>query len=185
MKLNNKKILSIIAILITVICVLLLLVFMLVKDKDSKTENSIQNPSQSQTESALKVEEIDENPLQDIKNDPAYKNPKRISYAELFRNSEKYEGDYIGFTGEVIQVLGEPGSWNLRVNVTKQGDEGFYYYDDTVLIESTSQERVIERDIIKFTGLYLGPETYESVLGGDITVPYLVIYEHKVVGRSE
>jgi hypothetical protein len=92
----------------------------------------------------------------------------KVSYKELFRNSDKYLLDAVYFKGEVIQVLDDgSGSYTLRVNVTK-GEYG--WWDDTVLLQYEG-DRVLVDDIVDFVGISTGPYTYESVLGGDITVP--------------
>ena len=129
------------------------------------------------------LENSDAEKLADLKRDPAYANAKTIEYAELFHNAGDYLGKYFRFTGEVIQVQGDPGQWQLRVNVTRNGEMS-YWYDDTVYVESHSQDRVIEDDIISFTARMGGVVTYKSVLGADISLPYLTIYEQEVVGRN-
>ena len=99
---------------------------------------------------------------------------ENVPYDELFRNSDSYLFEDVYYRGEVIQVLGEPGGWNLRVNVTP-GDYGFW--DDTVLIEFYGDQRYLEDDIIDFVGTFTGPYTYESVMGGEITVPGILIMD--------
>ena len=92
----------------------------------------------------------------------------KVSYKELFRNSDKYLLDAVYFKGEVIQVLDDgAGSYTLRVNVTK-GEYG--WWEDTVLLIYEG-DRVLVDDIVEFVGISSGPYTYESVLGGDITIP--------------
>ncbi len=92
----------------------------------------------------------------------------KVSYKELFRNSDKYLLEAIYFKGEVIQVLDDgAGSYTLRVNVTK-GEYG--WWEDTVLLLYEG-DRVLVDDLVDFVGISTGPYTYESVLGGDITVP--------------
>jgi hypothetical protein len=126
------------------------------------------------------------NTLAKLKTDPQYQNPKTdIPYDELFRNSDKYKGTYVHYTGKVIQVLGDSGNWNLRVNITKKGADPYAYWEDTVFIYSYTPERVIEKDLIEFTAYVDGTTTYKSTLGADITIPALTIYEENRVGRVE
>jgi hypothetical protein len=92
----------------------------------------------------------------------------KVSYEEVFRNSDSYLSAPVYFKGEVIQVLdGGDGTYTLRINVTK-GEYG--WWEDTVLVLYAG-DRVLEEDIVDFVGIFTGPYTYESVLGGDITVP--------------
>lgn len=124
--------------------------------------------------------------LSQWKADPDYQNPLTgISYDQLFRNIDSYTGKFVHYEGQVIQVLGNSGDWNIRVNITQQGDPPYTYWQDPIFIYSYSPDRVIENDLIEFTGQVNGVITYKSVLGGDITVPSLTIYEQQVVGRSE
>lgn len=120
------------------------------------------------------------------KSDIRYQNPKtNIPYDDLFRNIEFYKSEFVRYTGEVVQVLGDAGNWTLRVNITKKGTPSFFYWQDTVLVTSHAQDRVIEKDLIELTGQVNGATTYQAVFGQDITVPWITIYENKVVGRAE
>lgn len=108
-----------------------------------------------------------------------------VPYADLFRDAEKYRGKFIKFKGEVIQVLGDAGEWNLRVNVTDKSSYGVSLWDDTIFVFSYSNKRVIEDDIIEFVGRGDGTQTYESALGGEVTIPAVTTLDTPVVGRSE
>lgn len=93
-----------------------------------------------------------------------------ISYDELARNPDTYEGQYVKFTGEVIQV--QEGILNVfRINVT---EDEYGFWDDTVLVYymyGDGESRILEDDIVTFYGKYNGLETYESILGQSITIP--------------
>ena len=103
------------------------------------------------------------------------KSCQEISYEKLARYPDKYKGTKVKLTGEVIQVI--ESSWtdsiNLRVNVTQ--DE-YGYWDDTVLVDYTYKTegvKILEDDIITMYGQSEGTESYESVLGATITIPYV------------
>lgn len=150
---------------------------------EPKTTNSGGNNSLSVTNTPLQKQETYQDKLDAFKADKGYGNARSdLTYAELFRNSDKYIGTYVHYTGKVIQVLGDLGDWNLRVNITR---DQYGYYDDTVYIFSYSPDRVIEDDIIEFTARVNGTMTYKSALGADITLPSLTIYEQTVVGRDD
>lgn len=124
--------------------------------------------------------------LAQLKASPKYQNPRKdIAYADLARNADQYKGEIVNYDGKVIQVLGEPGNWNLRVNITRKPVGSTDFWDDTMFIFSYSNERVIEKDIINFTAVVNGTYTYEAVFGQSISLPSLVIYEHKLIGRSD
>ncbi len=99
---------------------------------------------------------------------------KKYNYKEIFRNSDKYEGKFATFTGEVVQVQESDGYYWIRINVTK--DE-YGYYDDTMLayIPITYFEgRILEEDILTIYGQLDGLETYESIFGESITIPRII-----------
>ena len=90
-----------------------------------------------------------------------------------------YKGKDYTFTGEVIQVVEEGKSVTLRVNVTPKKYEYSKetYYEDTILVyyeySSDYESKILEDDIVKIYGKSGGSYTYESVMGGAITVPMI------------
>lgn len=99
--------------------------------------------------------------------------PKHIAYKELARNPDAYNGTNVIFTGQVIQVQESGNTVNLRVNVTKNT----YGYEDTVLIQydkSIVSGRVLDDDIITFSGMSMGLLTYKTVMGADMTIPQIL-----------
>lgn len=95
-----------------------------------------------------------------------------VSYDDLFRNSAHYVGELVYFRGEVIQVLGEPGGFEMRISVT-QGEYGFW--DDPVYVFYSGNDRFLVEDIVDFVGVSADLITYESVLGGEITIPSVFV----------
>ena len=96
---------------------------------------------------------------------------KSISYKELFRNIDQYKDRKVYYTGKVVQVMGD-GNFlsSMRVEVTR-GAYGIW--DDVVLATILDAEapKILEGDIIKFWGTVKGEQTYQTVLGAEITVP--------------
>lgn len=98
-----------------------------------------------------------------------------IPYKELARTPDAYEGQYVKFTGEIIQVQESGNDATYRINVTK--DE-YGFWDDTIIASfdlSSSSSRFLEDDIVTLYGQYEGLYTYTSVLGSSITVPNITI----------
>lgn len=94
-----------------------------------------------------------------------------IAYDELARNPGSYEGQDIQIYGQVIQVTEDGDELTLRVATL---DDGYGYYDDVVLvgyIYSEGESRILEDDMVRVYGSYYGTYTYESTMGGNITVP--------------
>lgn len=99
--------------------------------------------------------------------------PKYIAYKELARNPDNYVGTNVIFTGQVIQVQESGNTVNLRVNVTKNT----YGYEDTLLIQydkSIVSGRVLDDDIITFSGMSMGLLTYKTVMGSEMTIPQVL-----------
>ena len=100
--------------------------------------------------------------------------PKHIAYKELARNPDTYNGINVIFTGKVIQVQESGKLVNLRVNVTKND----YGYEDTVLIQydkSIVSGRMLDDDVITFSGMSMGLLTYETVMGAEMTIPQVLV----------
>ena len=98
------------------------------------------------------------------------------TYDELARNPSGMKGKPVKVTGEVIQSMKSTygNSVTLRVNITKWGTYSTYY-KDTVYVTYTypdsSAERILEDDIITIYGDSTGETSYQSTLGGTITIP--------------
>ncbi len=101
-----------------------------------------------------------------------------VSYEDLMRYSESYEGKWVCFEGQIVQVISDVPNIELRVS-TKKEDMGEYwdleplYLEDIVYLyaEDYSGERLLEEDIIQFCGKSIGTLTYEAVLGNQMSIP--------------
>lgn len=101
---------------------------------------------------------------------------EEYTYKEIARNPDDFEGEYIVFTGEVIQVQeGIGDSITLRVNMT---ENEYGYYEDTVYCTysySDEDSKILEDDIIKIYGECQGDTSYTSILGQKVTLPKIEI----------
>lgn len=90
-----------------------------------------------------------------------------ISYDQLARTPDQFKDKKVKFYGKVIQVIEGDASVQIRLAV----DDNY----DTVLfgeyINSTVSSRVLENDYITIYGTSVGTISYESTLGGTITIP--------------
>lgn len=95
---------------------------------------------------------------------------KSIAYEDLARNPKKYEGEYVKFTGKVVQNMEDDYLGALRVNVTQ---DSYGFYDDTVYVVYflDDENRILEDDIVTFYGTSQGLYSYESIMGATITIP--------------
>lgn len=105
---------------------------------------------------------------------------KEIAYTDLARNPEKYKGQSFKFTGEVIQTM-EPTFGNtvlLRINVTKNGDDSFAFYSDTIVATiylPSGSDRILEGDIVKIYGDCDGLYSYTSIFDKKVSLPKINI----------
>lgn len=95
-----------------------------------------------------------------------------ITYEQLARTPDSYIGQKVKFTGEVVQVM--EGSSETQIRLAVNGD-----YDTIVLCgvpkSLTSSTRILEDDKILIMGTSVGLISYQSTLGGTITIPGIVV----------
>lgn len=98
-----------------------------------------------------------------------------VSYDELARTPDKYDGQLVKFKGEVVQVVESFGkSVVYRVNVTKENNPYIDLWTDTVYVEYRMEDntpRILEGDIVVLYGESNNTVTYEAVLGNSVTIP--------------
>lgn len=93
-----------------------------------------------------------------------------VTYDNLARTPDDYEGKAIKMKGKVIQVMEGEDETDLRVAIG--GD-----YDKVVFLayqKGIVEERILEDDYITFYGISYNLYTYESTMGGDITIPLIL-----------
>ncbi|OUS68708.1 hypothetical protein B1748_33175 [Paenibacillus sp. MY03] len=91
-------------------------------------------------------------------------------YKDLARNPNEYKDKKVGYRGRVIQVMESGNNVAYRIDITKKE----YGYEDTIYVtykRSKDELRILEDDIVTVWGLSKGLETYQSTMGGQITIP--------------
>lgn len=129
-----------------------------------KKQKEQEEQEQREAEEKIKKEQEE----QEFKN-----NCKVVEYEDLARNPDKIKGQDVKITGEVIQVMQDYTTTNLRVNITKSD---YDFYTDTVYITYTpeaGEDKILEDDIITIWGTAQGDCTYNTVLGGSVTLPLI------------
>ncbi|HSQ87983.1 toxin regulator [Romboutsia sp.] len=94
-----------------------------------------------------------------------------ITYDQLARTPDDYLMKKVKFRGEVVQVMEGEGRTQIRLAVN--GD-----YDHMILAEFSADKvksRVLEDDNITIRGISAGLYTYQSTMGGNITIPSVLI----------
>ena len=100
-----------------------------------------------------------------------------VSYDDVARNPDNYDGEKVMFSGTVIQVsedaldLFSTNSVDFRVETT----DGIWYVSYN---RPEGESRILEGDYITCYGECDGVTTYISVLGGNVTVPKLIMKYH-------
>ena len=84
------------------------------------------------------------------------------SYDDFFRNNEEYLNDGVKWSGKIIQVIEDGQSYQFRVDVG---------LSDIVFLHGYSGKRLLENDTIEFVGISTGLVSYESIFGGQVTIP--------------
>lgn len=105
-------------------------------------------------------------------------NPE-ITYNDLARTPDDYMYEKITFSGTVIQVIEDSDSNQTQLRIaTKDG------YDNVILVSYDSdiiKTRILEDDTVRFYGYSAGLITYESTMGGNITIPSAIVEHIKIL----
>lgn len=93
-----------------------------------------------------------------------------ITYDQLARTPDDYYFEKVKFYGRVVQLIEGDEYNNLRVAVDDN-------YDQIILIEydpSTLDIRILEDDYITAYGYSMGIISYQSTMGGKISIPAMI-----------
>ena len=98
---------------------------------------------------------------------------KKISYEELKRNPDDYEGEHIKVTVRVEQVVDDT---DIRA-YSGENDNPELWFENEYLLKDKRKEgdNIIEGDVLKIYGTYLGMKTVYRVIGGTDKVPTIAI----------
>lgn len=96
-----------------------------------------------------------------------------VSYDEIARHPNDYDGELLTFSGEVAQVIEGDGTTELRIAVDGDYDDIIYGIYDNRILDS----RLLEDDKIQLYGESCGIISYQSTLGAAISIPSISIYK--------
>ncbi len=94
-----------------------------------------------------------------------------ITYDQLARTPDDFVGKKAKFTGEVVQVMEGDGETQLRIAVNDNYDTILFVAYQSDIINS----RVLENDNVTVRGVSAGLLTYESTMGGEISIPSMMV----------
>lgn len=94
-----------------------------------------------------------------------------ITYDQLARTPDDFIFEKIKFRGTVVQVMEGDGMTQIRLAVNDDYDTILLGEFDSTVVDS----RILEDDTITIRGLSSGLITYESTMGGSISIPGISI----------
>lgn len=95
-----------------------------------------------------------------------------ITYEQLARTPDNYKSKKVKFTGRVVQVMEGDDETQIRLAADSNYDTVLYCGIPKTL---TNNNRVLEDDIITIYGTSYGLLTYNSTMGGKITIPAVIV----------
>ena len=145
------------------------------KEQEEKEEQERKEQEEKEEQERKEQEEKEE---QERKKQEEIQNFKdscdSYTYEQLARNPDKVKGKNVKVTGEVIQVVNNNTSTELRVNITKNEAYSVTSYSDTIYVVYTpkaGEDKILEDDIITIYGISEGDTSYTSSLNIKITLP--------------
>lgn len=102
-------------------------------------------------------------------------NAQTIDYPQLKKNPDRYQGEYVKYTGQILQILEGDNITNIRLAVTKTSYG--YDFNDVIFIEYPGYTDFVDDDIITVYGEIYGSYSYKSQAGFEISLPGLLADE--------
>lgn len=110
---------------------------------------------------------IPTSPPQPAKKEFVRENYGYVDYKELARNPDQYIGKSLTYSGKVIQVIEGDTEVQHRIAVNNDYDSVIYVSYPKNMVSS----RVLEDDYVTIYGMSMGLLSYQSTMGGKITIP--------------
>jgi len=133
------------------------------QEKKKIEEEEAEKKAKAEEEAARKEEE--EKAAREAEEAKGYETG--ITYDNLARIPDDYEDKKVKFYGKVIQILEENGQVQIRLAVNDDYDTILLGGYDSSIVSS----RVLEDDEITIYGTSMGLISYQSTMGGTITIP--------------
>ncbi|RKL65429.1 toxin regulator [Salipaludibacillus neizhouensis] len=90
-----------------------------------------------------------------------------ITYDQLARNPDNHIFEKVKFHGKVVQVMEGDGITQIRLAANDNYDTMVFAEFESSVVDS----RILEDDTITIMGISTGLLTYESTMGGSISIP--------------
>lgn len=99
-----------------------------------------------------------------------------ITYEQLARTPDKLMGKAVKFHGKVIQIIEGDTEVQMRLAVNDDYDKVLYC---AISKDNLKGTRILENDKITIYGLSTGLITYDSTMGGKISIPGVLIQKYE------
>ena len=99
-----------------------------------------------------------------------------ITYEQLARTPDKLMGKAVKFRGKVIQIIEGDTEVQMRLAVNDDYDKILYC---AISKDNLKGTRILENDKITIYGLSTGLITYDSTMGGKISIPGVLIQKYE------
>lgn len=94
-----------------------------------------------------------------------------ITYDQVARTPDEYDMKNVQFTGRVLQVMEDKTETQIRLGVDGS-------YGNVILVSIDKSDlngsRILEDDLVTVSGVSSNTVSYESTLGGNITIPSMI-----------
>lgn len=142
-----------------------------ISSKKSSSENNDEASSRA-AESSSKADEASSRAAAMSSSEAVDKDPNSyktgITYDQVARTPDDYEGKKMQFTGRVIQVIEGKSETQIRLAVDGNSDNIILVGFDPDILNGS---RVLEDDLVTVSGTSVGTVSYKSTMGGKITIP--------------
>ncbi len=98
--------------------------------------------------------------------------PQTISYKELEKDPNSFQGQTTTFTGQILQIQESDGTGAMRLAVD-QDAYGNWNFADAVLVQYDGHTPAVQDDVVTVSGVMEGTQTYTSEANYQITVPLM------------
>lgn len=142
--------------------------FEMTKEEQKQKEAQLQKQKEAEEQQKLAAQEA-ERKAKEEEEKKGY--DTGISYEQLARTPDDFEGKKVKFRGEVVQVMEGDDEVQLRIAVNRDYNSIIFVYYD----KSITSSRILEDDTITIMGISKGLYTYKSTMGGQITIPLISV----------
>jgi ribosomal protein L40E len=108
-------------------------------------------------------------------------NAKQLNYRNALLGEGYVNGDPVFIIGRIAQSVSE----NRTLLVATDKDDFLGYIDDRVYIRFDESQKVLEGDIVRIYGRYMGTKKYKTVLQIEAEVPYIEGYYCIVIQEAK